>query len=147
VNKEVRFLTLPTILGAAAALCFETLGEAFWLARCATSPGKVHSLEPPAIGARQVRKTPGCTVCVLTLALGTGANKAVHGKPLAILPVVRKLLPQMDPNLPLIEPITQRAQYDGTTSQQLLFVRRGAQHWQVIWMVLRDSLLLLLSAL
>jgi hypothetical protein len=79
---------------------------------------------------------------VLTLALGTGANKAVHGKPLAILPVVRKLLPQMDPNLPLIEPITQRAQYDGTTSQQLLFVRRGAQHWQVIWMVLRDSLLL-----
>jgi hypothetical protein len=53
---------------------------------------------------------------VLTLALGTGANKAVHGKPLAILPVVRKLLPQMDPNLPLIEPITQRAQYDGTTS-------------------------------
>jgi predicted permease len=103
----------------------------------------------------------------------------VHGEPLAILPTVRKLVQEMDPNLPLIEPITQRAQYDQTISQQLLFARLGgffgllamvlvatglygtltyrvnnrtikigvrmavgAQRRQVIWMVLRDSLLL-----
>jgi ABC-type antimicrobial peptide transport system permease subunit len=86
----------------------------------------------------------------------------------------------MDPNLPLIEPITQRAQYETTISQQLLFARLagffgllavllvatglygtlayrvsnrtveigvrmaavGAQRWQVVWMVLRDSLML-----
>jgi predicted permease len=47
----------------------------------------------------------------------------VHGEPLAILPSARKALQQMDPNLPLIEPITQRAQYETTISQQLLFAR------------------------
>ena len=36
----------------------------------------------------------------------------VHGEPLAILPSARKALQQMDPNLPLIRPMTQRAQYD-----------------------------------
>ena len=36
----------------------------------------------------------------------------VHGDPLAILPSARKALQQMDPNLPLIRPMTQRAQYD-----------------------------------
>jgi len=103
----------------------------------------------------------------------------VHGDPLAILPSARKVLQQMDPNLPLIEPITQRAQYDLTISRQLLFARLagffgllavilvatglygtlayrvnnrtveigvriavGAQRTQVVWMVLRDSLLL-----
>jgi len=103
----------------------------------------------------------------------------VHGEPLSILPAVRKVVQQMDPNLPLIEPTTQRAQYDQTISQQLLFARLGgffgllavvlvatglygtityrvnnrtveigvrmavgAQRGQVIWMVLRDSLLL-----
>jgi len=103
----------------------------------------------------------------------------VHGDPLAILPAARKVLEQMDPNLPLIEPITQRAQYEVTISQQLLFARLaaffgllavvlvatglygtltyhvnnrtveigvrmavGAQRWTVVWMVLRDSLLL-----
>ena len=103
----------------------------------------------------------------------------VHGEPLAILPAARKALQQMDPNLPLIEPITQRAQYETTISQQLLFARLagffgllavllvatglygtlayrvsnrtveigvrmavGAQRWQVVWMVLRDSLML-----
>jgi len=103
----------------------------------------------------------------------------VHGDPLAILPSARKVLQQMDPNLPLIEPITQRAQYDLTISHQLLFARLagffgllavilvatglygtlayrvnnrtveigvriavGAQRTQVVWMVLRDSLLL-----
>ena len=47
----------------------------------------------------------------------------VHGEPLAILPAARKVVQQMDPNLPLIEPITQRAQYEVTISQQLLFAR------------------------
>ena len=103
----------------------------------------------------------------------------VHGAPLAILPTARKILQEMDPNLPLIEPITQRAQYETTISRQLLFARLagffgvlavvlvatglygtlayrvnnrvveigvrmavGAQRSQVIWMVLRDSLIL-----
>ena len=47
----------------------------------------------------------------------------VHGEPLAILPVARKALQQIDPNLPLIEPMTQRAQYETTISNQLLFAR------------------------
>jgi predicted permease len=103
----------------------------------------------------------------------------VHGKPLAILPSAQKALQQMDPSLPLIEPMTQRAQYELTISQQLLFARLagffgllavvlvatglygtlayrvnhrtaeigvrmalGAQRGQVVWMVLRDSLIL-----
>jgi predicted permease len=103
----------------------------------------------------------------------------MNGKPLAILPAVRKVMQQIDPNVPLIEPTTQRAQYDLTISQQLLFARLagyfgllavvlvatglygtltyrvnnrtveigvrmavGARRWQVVWMVLRDSLLL-----
>jgi predicted permease len=103
----------------------------------------------------------------------------VQGEPLAILPAVRNVLQQIDPNLPLIEPMTQRAQYEKTISQQLLFARLagffgllavvlvatglygtltyrvnnrtveigvrmavGAQRRQVVWMVLRDSLLL-----
>jgi predicted lysophospholipase L1 biosynthesis ABC-type transport system permease subunit len=103
----------------------------------------------------------------------------VHGDPLAILPSARKALQQLDPNLPLISPITQQAQYETTISQQLLFARLagffgllavllvatglygmlvyrvnhrtaeigvrmavGAQRGQVIWMVLRDSLIL-----
>ena len=47
----------------------------------------------------------------------------VHGEPLAILPAVRKVVQGIDPNLPLIEPMTQRAQYDTTISRQLLFAR------------------------
>jgi predicted lysophospholipase L1 biosynthesis ABC-type transport system permease subunit len=103
----------------------------------------------------------------------------VHGSPLAILPSARKALQQLDPNLPLIDPMTQRAQYDTTVSQQVLFARLagffgflavvlvatglygtlayrvnnrtveigvriavGAQRSQVVWMVLRDSLML-----
>jgi predicted permease len=49
----------------------------------------------------------------------------VHGDPLAILPAARKALQQMDPALPLIQPITQQAQYEQTISQQLLFARLG----------------------
>jgi predicted permease len=103
----------------------------------------------------------------------------VHGDPLAILPAVRKVVQQMDPNLPLIQPMMQRAQYEVGISQQLLFARLagffgllaiilvatglygtlayhvnnrtveigvrmaiGAQRRQVVWMVLRDSLLM-----
>jgi predicted permease len=103
----------------------------------------------------------------------------VQGEPLAILPAARKVLQQMDPNLPLIRPMTQRAQYDLTISNQVLFARlagffgllavalvatglygtlayrmsrrtaeigirmaMGARRGQVLWMVLKDSLLL-----
>jgi predicted permease len=47
----------------------------------------------------------------------------VHGEPLAILPSARKVVQQLDPNLPLIRPITQRAQYDTTIANQMLFAR------------------------
>ncbi|MFZ1944600.1 MAG: ABC transporter permease [Acidobacteriaceae bacterium] len=47
----------------------------------------------------------------------------VHGAPLAILPAARKAVQQLDPNLPLIQPMTQRAQFDTTISQQMLFAR------------------------
>ncbi len=103
----------------------------------------------------------------------------VHGDPLAILPSAGKVVRQLDPNLPLIDPITQRAQYETTIARQLLFARLagffgllavvliatglygtlayrvnnrtveigvrlavGAQRSQVLWMVLRDSLIL-----
>jgi predicted permease len=103
----------------------------------------------------------------------------VHGEPLAILPAARKAMQQLDPDLPLIRPMTQRAQYDLTISNQVLFARlagffgllavllvatglygtlayrvshrtaeigirmaMGARRVQVLWMVLRDSLLL-----
>ena len=103
----------------------------------------------------------------------------VHGEPLAILPAAQKALQQIDPALPLIEPMTQRAQYELTISHQLLFARLagffgllavvlvatglygtlayrvnnrtteigvrmavGARRGQVLWMVLKDSLIL-----
>ena len=47
----------------------------------------------------------------------------VHGDPMAILPAARKVVQQIDPNLPLMQPMTQRAQYEQTISQQLLFAR------------------------
>jgi predicted permease len=56
----------------------------------------------------------------------TGAMHAemrVHGEPLAILPSARSALQQINPNLPLIQPMTQRAQYDTTISGQILFAR------------------------
>jgi predicted permease len=103
----------------------------------------------------------------------------VHGDPLAILPSARKVVQQLDPNLPLIRPMTQRAQFDLTISPQTLFARLagffgflavvlvatglygtlayrvnqrtaeigvrmavGARREQVVWMILKDSLLL-----
>jgi len=47
----------------------------------------------------------------------------VHGHPLAILPAVHKVVQKIDPNLPLIQPMTQRAQFEETISRQLLFAR------------------------
>jgi predicted permease len=47
----------------------------------------------------------------------------VKGDPLAILPGAQKVLSQMDPTLPMIEPRTQQEQYERTISQQLLFAR------------------------
>ena len=47
----------------------------------------------------------------------------VDGEPLAILPSARRALQQINPNLPLIRPMTQRAQYDTTISGQILFAR------------------------
>ena len=106
----------------------------------------------------------------------------VHGDPLAILPAARKVVQQMDPNLPLIKPMTQRAQFDTTISGQVLFARLagffgllavvlvatglygtlayrvnmrtaeigvrmavGARRGQVVWMILKDSLLLTMA--
>ncbi len=103
----------------------------------------------------------------------------VHGDPLAILPAARKVVQQLDPNLPLIRPMTQRAQFDTTISEQLLFARLagffgflavvlvatglygtlayrvnmrtaeigvrmavGARRGHVVWMILKDSLVL-----
>jgi ABC-type antimicrobial peptide transport system permease subunit len=103
----------------------------------------------------------------------------VHGDPLAILPSARKAVQQMDPNLPLIKPMTQRAQFDTTISRAVALcaargffgflavvlvatglygtlayrvsmrtaeigVRMavGARREQVVWMILKDSLLL-----
>ena len=106
----------------------------------------------------------------------------VRGEPLAILPSARKALQQINPNLPLIRPMTQRAQYDQTISGQVLFARLagffgllavvlvatglygtlayrvsmrtaeigvrmavGAQRGQVVWMILKGSLLLMMA--
>jgi predicted permease len=110
---------------------------------------------------------------------GMHVEMRVHGEPLAILPAARKVVQQIDPNLPLIRPMTQRGQYDLTISNQVLFARlagffgllavalvatglygtlayrvnnrtaeigirmaMGARRGQVVWMVLRESLLL-----
>jgi predicted permease len=106
----------------------------------------------------------------------------VHGTPLAILPAAQKVVQQIDPNLPLIRPMTQRAQYDLTISGQILFARLagffailaivlvatglygtlayrvnmrtaeigvrmavGARREEVVWMILKDSLVLTLA--
>ena len=108
----------------------------------------------------------------------------VHGAPLAILSAAQKVVQQMDPNLPLIRPMTQRAQYDLTISGQILFARLagffailaivlvatglygtlayrvnmrtaeigvrmavGARREEVVWMILKDSLVLTLSGM
>jgi predicted permease len=103
----------------------------------------------------------------------------VKGAPLAILPAAQKVVQQLDPNLPLIRPMTQRAQFDMTISSQILFARLagffgilaivlvatglygtlayrvsmrtaeigvrmavGARRDQVVWLILKESLVL-----
>lgn len=103
----------------------------------------------------------------------------VQGDPLAILPAAQKVVTQMDPNVPLTQPMLQRAQFEQSISQQLMFARLaeffgllaillvatglygtlayrvntrtaeigvrmavGARREQVVWMILKDSLLL-----
>lgn len=103
----------------------------------------------------------------------------VPGDPMAVLPTVRKMIAQIDPDMPLLEPMSQSAVFEQSISQQALFARLagcfgvlavvliatglyatlayrvsrssgeiglrmalGAQRSQVVWMVLRGSLLL-----
>jgi len=103
----------------------------------------------------------------------------VPGDPTEMLPAVRKVITQVDPDMPLLEPMTQSAVFAQSISQQALFARLagcfgvlavvliatglygtlayrvsrrsaeigvrmalGAQRSQVVWMVLRGSLLL-----
>ena len=103
----------------------------------------------------------------------------VQGDPMALLPTARKLVAQIDPDLPLLQPMTQSAQFTQSISQQVMFARLagcfgvlavvliatglygtlayrvsrrsaeigvrmalGAQRSQVVWMILRGSLVL-----
>ena len=47
----------------------------------------------------------------------------VAGDPLAILPAAQNAVRQIDPNLPLLEPMLQQAQFDQSIAQQILFAR------------------------
>ena len=47
----------------------------------------------------------------------------VPGDPMAILPAVRKVIAQIDPDMPLMEPMTQVAVFEQSISQQILFAR------------------------
>jgi predicted permease len=107
-----------------------------------------------------------------------------YGNPEALIPSVRAVLHDLDPNLPMQKPMTQRAQFDESYSQARLFARvsiffaviavllvatglygtlayrvgrrtseigvrvaLGAQRQQVLWMILRESLLVSAAAI
>ena len=54
---------------------------------------------------------------------GLNVEMRVRGDAMAILPAVRKVVAEMDPDVPLIQPMLQRAQFERTISQQLMFAR------------------------
>ena len=103
----------------------------------------------------------------------------VEGDPLSALPNAARVIHDLDPNLPLVKPMTQQAQFEESISNKRMFSRLavffglvagllvatglygtlayrvshrtveigvrlavGAQRGQVLWMVLRESLLL-----
>ena len=103
----------------------------------------------------------------------------VKGDPMEMLPTVRKFMQQIDPDMPLLEPMAQSEVFRQSISQQVMFARLagcfgilaivliatglygtlsyrvskrsaeigvrmalGAQRGQIVWMVLRGSLLL-----
>jgi predicted permease len=111
----------------------------------------------------------------LELRVATGPG----GDPMTILPAVRHAVAEMDSNLPLQQPMTQRAQFEESISQQQLFARLagffgliavllvatglygtmayrvsnrtmeigvrmalGAKRGHVVWMIVRESLVL-----
>jgi hypothetical protein len=55
----------------------------------------------------------------------------VHGDPLAILPAARKVVQQMDPNLPLIKPVTQRRSLKPRS--QIMCCLRGSPGFSGSW--------------
>ncbi len=103
----------------------------------------------------------------------------VKGDPMEMLPTVRKFIQQIDPDMPLLDPMAQSEVFQQSISQQVMFARLagcfgvlavvliatglygtlsyrvskrsaeigvrmalGAQRGQIIWMILRGSLLL-----
>jgi predicted permease len=109
----------------------------------------------------------------------THVEVRVHGEPLNLLPTLRQVVHDIDPDVPLEKPMTQRAQFDESFSQPKMFARLGgffgglaallvatglygtlsyrttrrtaeigtrmalgAQRGQVLWMVMRESLLI-----
>jgi predicted permease len=103
----------------------------------------------------------------------------VKGDPMEMLPTVRKFMQQIDPDMPLLDPMAQSEVFQQSISQQVMFARLagcfgvlavvliatglygtlsyrvskrsaeigvrmalGAQRGQIVWMVLRGSLLL-----
>jgi predicted permease len=103
----------------------------------------------------------------------------VNGEPLNLLPTLRQVVHDIDPNMPLEKPLTQRAQFEESYFQPKMFARLGgffgglaallvatglygtlsyrtrrrsaeigtrmalgAQRGQVLWMVMRESLLI-----
>lgn len=103
----------------------------------------------------------------------------VRGDALAVLPTVRTMVAQMDPDAPLVQPMLQRVQFEQSISKQLMFARLGeffgllatvlvatglygtlsyrvnrrtaeigvrmavgAQRSQVVWMIVKDGLML-----
>jgi len=102
----------------------------------------------------------------------------VNGEPLNMLPTIRRVIHDIDPNLPVVKPMTQRAQFEESYSQPKMFARLGgffgalaallvatglygtlsyrtnrrtreigtrmalgAQRGEILWMVMRESLL------